>query len=315
MIASESLTIRVADIEALSPTLKRLRLVSAEGGLLPTFQPGAHLSLTLPGEHGRHHNSYSLVSACDDGAAYQIIVRRVASSRGGSTFIHHALRIGDVLQVSTLNSQFTLQPLARKHLLIGGGVGITPLLSFVRELRRRGARLEVHQFAQAADVPVFEALLAPFADHDVRVHPGRDALDLAILLGDQPLGTHLYCCGPPILLEAVQATATALGWPPTNLHSESFAAAGGEPFVVRLARRGCEIMVGGHESMLEALENAGLPVASLCRGGACGACLTSVLEGAPDHRDHVLSDTEKEQGHLVMPCVSRSKTPYLTLDL
>jgi ferredoxin len=67
--------------------------------------------------------------------------------------------------------------------------------------------------------------------------------------------------------------------------------------------------------MLEALENAGLPVASLCRGGACGECLTAVLEGAPDHRDHVLTDEEKSGGRLVMPCVSRAKTPYLTLDL
>jgi ferredoxin-NADP reductase len=315
VIHSESLTIRVTDIEALSPTLKRLRLVRADGGLLPISQPGAHLSLTLPGENGGHHNSYSIISACDDRTAYQVIVRQVILSRGGSRFIHHALRVGDVLQASTPNSQFTLQPRARKHLLIGGGVGITPLLSFLRELRRRAVRLEFHQFAQTVEVPVFQSLLAPFAGHDVWVHPGRAAFDLAHLLKDQPLGTHLYCCGPPILLEAVQAAATALGWPPTSLHSESFAVSGGEPFVVRLARHGGEVAVGEHESMLEALENAGLSVAFLCRGGACGACLTAVVDGVPDHRDHVLSDAEKARGRLVMPCVSRAKTAYLTLDL
>ncbi len=315
MIRSEPLAIRVGAIESLSPTLRRLWLENADSGLLPASQPGAHVALTLRGEHGRHHNSYSIVSACDDRAAYQVIVRRTAQSRGGSRFIHEALKVGDVLQASTPNSQFPLQPRARKHVLIGGGVGITPLLSFVRELRGRDAHVEFHQFAQDAEIPVFERLLEPFGGRGLHVHPGSEAFDFAALLDDQPLGAHLYCCGPPTLMEAAQATAIALGWPATSLHSESFAPAGGEPFIVRLGRSGGEVLVGEHESMLEALENAGLPLASLCRGGACGECLTAVLDGVPDHRDHVLSDAEKAEGRLVMPCVSRAKTPCLTLDL
>lgn len=315
MIRSEPLAIRVAAIESLSPTLKRVVLESADGGWLPASQPGAHLSLTLPCEHGRQHNSYSIVSACGDRAAYQLIVRRTDPSRGGSHFIHEALRVGQVLQSSTPNSQFSLQSRARKHLLIGGGVGITPLLSFLRELRTRQGQLELHQFARVSETPVFEGLLAPFAGRDVHVHAGGGEFDLTALLRRQPLGTHLYCCGPKGMMDSVRDRALGLGWPATSLHSESFAAAGGDPFVVRLARRGGEVAVGAHESMLEALENAGLPIASLCRGGACGECLTTVLDGTPDHRDHVLSDGEKAGGLLVMPCVSRAKTPYLTLDL
>lgn len=315
MIQTEPLALRVRDVAPLSPTLKRVVLEAADGGPLPTTQPGAHLSLALPCEHGAHHNSYSIVSGCHDRAAYELIVRRTATSRGGSRFIHEALGIGRVLQSSAPNSQFSLQSRARRHLLIGGGVGITPLLSFLRELRGRGGHLEMHHFAGVAEVPVFEALLEPFASADVHVHAGRAGFDPLPLLERQPLGTHLYCCGPAVLMNIVQQGAIAAGWPPTSVHSESFAAAGGDPFVVRLARTGGEIAVGEHESMLEALENAGLPVPSLCRGGACGECLTAVLEGAPDHRDHVLSDGEKAEGRLVMPCVSRAKTPFLTLDL
>jgi len=315
MIQAEPLALRVHQIEPLGPTLRRLTLECADGGLLPASQPGAHLSLTLPGEHGHHHNSYSIISACDDRAAYQLIVRRTENSRGGSRFIHEALQAGQVLVSSTPNSQFSIQSRARKHLLIGGGVGITPLLSFLGELRGRGAHLELHQFARESEAPLFERLLEPFAGHDVHVHAGRAAIALAQVLERQPLGTHLYCCGPQRLMDLVSEAALALGWPSTRLHQESFGAAGGDPFIVRLARTGGEIRVGEHESMLEALENAGLPVASLCRGGACGECLTTVLEGTPDHRDHVLSESEKAGGRLVMPCVSRAKTPCLTLDL
>ena len=315
MIRTEPLAVRVRQIEPLSPTLKRVTLEAADGGLLPTTQPGAHLSLTLPGAERSRHNSYSIVTPCAERTAYQIIVRRSAESRGGSQFVHEQLQPGQVLASSPPNSQFPIQSLARKHLLIGGGVGVTPLLSFLPELRARWAWLETHQFAQASEVGVFEGLLAPFAGDDVQVHAGGRGFDLVAVLERQPLGTHLYCCGPQALMDAVMQTALALGWPPPRIHQESFGAAGGDPFTVRLASSGREIAVGPHETMLEALENAGLPVASLCRGGACGECLTRVAGGVPDHRDHVLSDAEKAEGRLVMPCVSRSKTPHLVLDL
>jgi ferredoxin len=98
-----------------------------------------------------------------------------------------------------------------------------------------------------------------------------------------------------------------------RVHLESFGALGGESFRVKLSRSGREIPIGEHESMLEALENASVEMPSLCRGGACGECLSTVLDGIPDHRDHFLTADEKAEGRLVMPCVSRAKTPTLTL--
>lgn len=315
MIRTEPLAVRVRQIESLSQTLKRVTLEAADGGLLPTPQPGAHISLVLPGDPHPRHNAYSIVSACNERAVYQLIVRRTANSRGGSRFIHEALRIGQILQSSPPNSQFQIQSLARKFVLIGGGVGITPLLSFLPELRARRAHLEMHQIVQAHEVTVFERLLQSFGGRDIHVHAGRVGFDLVKLLERQPLGSHLYCCGPQPLMDAVRESALALGWPSTRVHQESFGAIGGDPFTVKLARSGREILVGAHETMLEALEDAGVPAPSLCRGGACGECLTTVLGGAPDHRDHVLSEAEKADGRLVLPCVSRSKTPRLILDL
>jgi ferredoxin len=67
--------------------------------------------------------------------------------------------------------------------------------------------------------------------------------------------------------------------------------------------------------MLEAIEAAGVDTPSLCRGGACGVCILPVREGSPEHRDHFLSDAEREAGCLVMPCVSRSRSATLVLDI
>jgi ferredoxin len=197
--------------------------------------------------------------------------------------------------------------------LIGGGIGITPLLSFLPQLRARRDWLELHQFSTRQEASVFEKLLDPFGGHDVHVNVGRQAVALADLLARQPLGTHVYSCGPKQLMDAVNDTALALGWPPVRINLESFGAFGGDAFSVTLSRSGREIPVGEHESMLEALENAGVQVPSLCRGGACGECLSTVLDGVPDHRDHFLTTEQKAEGKLVMPCVSRARTPYLTL--
>lgn len=315
MIRYDALALKVRAIEPLSPTLKRLILEPADGGLLPTSAAGAHLGLTWTHAERHYSNAYSLVSPPGERSRYEVIVRRVERSRGGSAFLHEMLGEGGVLHVGAPTNYFPIQAVARKHLLIGGGVGITPLLSYLPVLRAAGQRLEMHQLGAAAELPVFERLLAPFAGHDVHLHGGRTSLDLSGLLARQPLGTHVYVCGPQSLMDAVQLEAARLGWPASKIHRENFGAAGGAPFTVRLARSGGEIAVGADETMLEALENAGLSVASLCRGGACGECLLRVVDGTPDHRDDFLSPDEKAGGALIMPCVSRATTPFLAVDL
>lgn len=315
MIVLEPLALRVRQLAPLSATLRHVVLEAADGGLLPASLPGAHLSMVLQAPSRTFRNSYSVTSHYDQRSRYELIVRRTETSRGGSAFIHEALKVGDVVEAAVPNSQFPIQNLARKHLLIGGGIGITPLLSFLPALRDRGQRAEVHQFARATEAALFERLLEPHAAHRINVHAGRGGKALADILLGQPLGTHVYCCGPAALMNVVKDTALLLGWPGNRVHLESFGNAGGAPFTVNLARSGGTVSVGAHETMLEALEDAGLPVPSLCRGGACGQCLTRVTDGTPDHRDHYLNAAERAGGDCVMPCVSRAASLSLTLDL
>lgn len=314
MTLGRDIPLRIRAIEALSPSLKRIAFVAADGNPLPGSRPGAHIALTVPGIDGAHRNSYSLVGAHQDRTTYEVIVRRVAQSRGGSAQVHEALRVGDVLSASPPTSQFNLQNKAKKHLLIGGGIGITPFLSFLPVLRERNLAVEMHHFVRPDEVTVFERLLLPHRMPTMRIHAGR-AVGIEDILKGQPLGTHLYICGPVGLMQDVEAAAYRLGWPTSNIHQESFGASGGRPFIVELARSGRKLQVGENQSLLEALEAAGLPVRSMCRGGACGECLTQVLAGEPEHRDHFLTAAEKSNGDRIMPCVSRSISPLLTIDI
>lgn len=318
MTAAQPIDVRVREIVELAPSLKRFSFEPAQGGLFPTPPAGGHVMLTLRDDGRVMKNAYSLVSPPSERARYDIIVRLVAQSRGGSSYLHRRVAPGDVLEMANPVSLFPLASTAKKHLLIGGGIGITPLLSFLPELKARGARFELHQLAAPDEVPVFERLLAPYAGgEDIRVHGGgRTAFDLAGLLARQPLGTHAYVCGPHSLMEAVVSTAAALGWPRGKVHKESFGGdVSGLPFRAVLRKSGIEVEVGESQSLLEAIEAAGVAAPCLCRGGACGECATPVVEGEVEHRDDFLSAEEKAAGALIMTCVSRARGPRIVIDL
>jgi ferredoxin-NADP reductase len=299
---------RIANILAISETMKRIVLESEQK--LPAAAPGAHILLNIPGPGRVWKNAYSLVAA---GSTYEIIVRRVQNSRGGSAWLHDHAAIGQEIEIGLPVNLFPIARAAQKHLLVSGGIGVTPFLAYLPALQAMGAVFEMHQCCKAADAPAFNALLPRL--REVTLHTGRNALDLPALLRRQKLNTHLYVCGPAEFMDAVVATARQSGWPEAKIHTESFGGAtGGAPFRVRLARSNITVDVGEDESLLEALENAGLNPPCLCRGGACGECELPVLEGVPDHHDHVLSDAQHAAGASMMTCVSRAKTPELVLD-
>jgi ferredoxin len=133
----------------------------------------------------------------------------------------------------------------------------------------------------------------------------------------QPIGTHLYVCGPKGMINWVLTTAQAMGWPRLALHSEEFIAPGtGLPFEVRLAASGLTVTVGTTQSLLEAMEAAGVDAPYLCRGGACGQCETNVqqCDGTILHRDHWLTPEEQAANTRIMPCVSRFEGRTLVID-
>lgn len=318
MTQHSQLSVRVRDIEPISATLKRFTFDAADGGELPTGLAGGHIVLTLRGAERTWRNSYSLVTPPDHRETYQIIVRRCADGRGGSVYLHDHVKTGDVLPIQWPSNMFPIMHAGHRHVLFGGGIGITPFLSYIPVLRAAGTPFELHQICRPDEVATFARLVAPLGVDAASIHAVDvgETFDFAAILQRQPLGTHVYTCGPKGMMDAVTGAASELGWPSSSVHTESFGAdRTGAPITVIAQRSGKTVEVRADMTILEALEEAGLEPPCLCRGGACGMCLTKVVSGTPDHRDDFLDDAARQGNGEMMICVSRAKTRDLVLDI
>jgi vanillate O-demethylase ferredoxin subunit len=314
--------VRVAARQDEALDICSLDLVPVDGSALPAFSAGAHIDVHLPGGLVRQ---YSLCNPPGETHRYRIAVLRDAASRGGSATVHDQLQVGTVLDIGTPRNLFELAPSAPHHLLLAGGIGITPLLAMAEQLAAQGGGFTLHHATRSRERTPFVAQLAsaPYAD---RVHhhfddgPAMQKLDLAATLRSAPAGSHLYVCGPTGFMEAVLAEGRAQGWDEARLHREYFAAAptgtaGDGGFELELASSGRVIPVAADQTALAALLAAGLDIPMSCEQGVCGTCLTGVKSGVPDHRDQYLTPEERAANNQFLPCCSRASSARLVLDL
>jgi ferredoxin-NADP reductase len=323
MSGAEKIAVTVTDIVPLNDLVTRFEFKRIDGGLLPTFSGGAHTVVemrdTSNGGDITRMNPYSLMSDPMDQSAYTISVRRDDEGRGGSLFMHNNVKVGDQMVVSNPVNLFSLDLRAKKHLFLAGGIGITPFLAQIKQLERFNGNWELHYACRNAALGSYVDELTdhyPNATH-VYYDDNDQRIDLVNLLDGQPLGTHIYVCGPKGMIDWVRKTAAGEGWPRESIHYEEFLAPqSGKPFEVKLAVSNIVIQVGEQESLLEAIERAGVDAPYLCRGGACGQCETQVIDytGNFIHRDHWLDDAEHASGDKIMPCVSRFEGKVLVLD-
>ncbi|EXF47085.1 ferredoxin [Pseudomonas sp. BAY1663] len=313
---SALLEVKVTAVRQLTPVVREFTFEASEGQL-PGFSSGSHVQVLMPLGERTLRNAYSLLGDPADSSHYRIAVRLQDDSRGGSRFMHERVVVGDRLQLSRPHNLFPLHSQARHHVLVAGGIGITPFMAYIAELQARGASFELHYAFRGRLTDAYVGELAERLGERLHAYDSSagQRLDLAALLAGQPLGTHLYACGPQRLLDGLREQARALGWADSRVHWEAFAAPEpGLPFRVELARSGRHIEVPADLSLLEALEAAGVELPNLCRGGVCGQCATRYLAGAVEHRDHYLD--EGQRADALMPCVSRgSCASPLLLDL
>jgi len=288
-------------------------------GHLPTFQPGAHIDLHLPNGLVRQ---YSITNGPGELTSYTIAVKREADSRGGSVAITDTLREGDVLAVSEPRNNFPLRRDAVRTTFIAGGIGLTPLLSMARALKRQGLAFDFHAFARSEGHLPLGPEVAALGDGVVRhfgLSPAETAQVIRAALGPHSFARHVYICGPGAMLELARGLATALGWPDEAVHYEYFKNAHeidtSSSFAVELARSALSLTVPARKSILEVMRENGVDAPSSCEQGACGTCLTRVLEGEISHQDVYLNATEKAAGNVMMTCVSRARSARLVLDI
>lgn len=320
--SASTLSVRVARKAVQAQDIVTLELVATDGSALPAFGAGAHVDVQLPGGITRQ---YSLCNDPQETHRYLIGVLRDPASRGGSKAVHELVKEGDVLQISAPKNHFPLAHDAQRSLLLGGGIGITPILCMAERLANTGAAFEMHYATRSPERTAFRERIAAsnFADK-VAFHfddgAAAQKLDLAALLAQPQAGTHLYVCGPKGFMDAVLNTAREKSWPEEQLHYEFFGAEVAKSdsdasFEIKLASSGRIVMVPKDKTVTQALAEAGVEIMMSCEQGVCGTCLTRVLEGVPDHKDSYLTPEEQAANDQFLPCCSRAKTPQLVLDL
>jgi ferredoxin-NADP reductase len=309
-------TLRVTAKQPRADGVLTLELAAPSGGRLRDWTPGSHIDLVLPNGVTRQ---YSLCGDRFDAFTYRVGVLREPAGRGGSAFVHEQLAVGDLVGVGGPRNNFPLVP-SERYLFVAGGIGITPLLPMIRQADLLGADWQLLYGGRRRGSMAFLDELAAYGDR-VLVRPEDEfgLLDLRGFLGEPRAEVKLYCCGPAPLLAAMEAACA--GWPPHTLRTERFVAderaapVRSAPFEVELARTGVSVAVPDDVSVLDAVGAAGVDVLSSCRQGVCGTCETTVLAGAPDHRDSLLDDDERAAGDSMYICVSRASSDRLVLDL
>jgi vanillate O-demethylase ferredoxin subunit len=324
-MASEPLQLRVRSVTYEAEDINGYELVDPKGGELPPFTAGAHIDVHVSDGLIRQ---YSLSNDPRERHRYVIGVLYEPGGRGGSKAMHETIHAGAFLTTSAPRNNFPLAGRARHHLLLAGGIGVTPMMAMVADLGQRRSRFTLHYCTRSAEKTAFADRLADLvADgHVVIHHDGGDpskGLDIEALLADHESGTHLYYCGPTGFMQAAETAAA--GWPKGSVHFEYFSVPDEPPspaadsgaavdaFQVKLASNGTVFDIPPDKSIVDVLRDHGIEVDTSCESGLCGTCQTKYLEGEPEHHDLVLD--EDEQQEYVMICCARSKSPLIVLDL
>lgn len=313
------LELRVHALAWEAPGITRFELRDPGGASLPPFSAGAHIDVHVKPDCVRQY------SLCNDPAErdrYVIAPQREEKGRGGSIALHDGVRVGDVITVSAPRNHFPLAAGARRHVLLAGGIGVTPMMAMVAHLEREGGAYRLYYCTRSRERTAFLDRLAPLvAQGKVVVHhdggdPSR-GLDLRELLREPEPGTHVYYCGPAGFMEAVRDATSH--WPAESVHFEYFTppaspgAAAQRPFTIHLERSGVDLAVPADKTIVQVLRENGVFIETSCENGVCGTCLTRYLEGEPEHRDFVLDESDRRE--FVMVCCARAKSDVLTLDL
>lgn len=330
---ASDMRLQVRQITFQAERINSYELVHPDGLELPPFSAGAHIDFHF---HDGSVRQYSLSNDPVERHRYVIAVLREDDGRGGSQALHERVHVQRTVSVGKApRNNFPLADGADRHLLIAGGIGVTPLKSMVHELERAGADFTLHYCTRSPATTAFRDEFAPLVKEGrvVYHHDGgnpADGLDLAGLLETHDDGTHLYYCGPVGLMRACQGAAGH--WPKGTVHFEYFTAASspksslsgeeldqagddalGLGFQVKIASSGAVYTVPNDKSIVQVLAEQGIHVETSCESGLCATCKVRYLEGEVDHRDMVMGDDE--QAEYLTACCSRSKGPLLVLDL
>jgi reductive dehalogenase len=319
-VDSPVIQVQVAKVEVMGEGVTKYELSSLDGTDLPKWEAGAHLDVVVAPEFLRQ---YSMCGDPADRARYQIAVLREDEGRGGSQLLQRIFREGRKVFVSRPINHFPLVEDATHSFLMGGGIGITPMIAMAHRLHGLGREFSLHYSVSSRETAGFLEDLSemPWAGRVfVYISKEKTRANLTRILSKYLYGQHVYTCGPERYMTSVLEAATAAGFPEDAQHFEYFAVPEqpdfeNHPFTLRLARSQCDILVGKDEKATDALARKGFHVDVKCADGICGVCQCGLIAGEVEHRDFVLSKKQREERIILCQSRALNADGILEIDL
>jgi len=294
---------------ALTPSIDCWRLARRDGAPLPAFSAGAHVEVQVaPGIR----RAYSLCSDPAQTAFYEIAVKHELHGRGGSRALHLSATVNTDLGISAPRNLFGLASVPGPHLLVGAGVGLTPLIAMAHSLHRSGEAFQlIARVRNRADL-LFANLLehGPWSDRVTVSYSSESKFELP------SEAAHVYCCGPDEFMQAVRAHYSSLPqecWHQEHFSGSSADVAGANSYRLILSSSKRQIEVAAGQRLIDALRANGVACETVCEQGVCGSCVVEWQDGRPLHHDECLSD-EDRQSYLAV-CCAGCDSDSLTLAL
>lgn len=320
-LVSKALSLVVSNIAQKSHRIKLFKLTAKDSGMLPAFEPGSHLPVEIALSTNktllRH---YSITSSSHHNRFYEIAVKQEKQGGGGSNYMHEQLRLGQTIHGKSPVNDFSLSSPGKHHILIAGGIGITPILSMLRHLSQKNESYELHYSVKTGNDLAFKAEIVKLAGNKAQFYVTKDALpsrlDINSLFNERNKSSHVYVCGPIKMIKAVKDKAEENNWQTKHIHYESFGTTAQKTDLaveVKLQKSRKVIVIDPKQTLLEGLLAAKINIPFACKRGECGMCVTEYIEGTPEHRDVYL--TKEEKAHSLCVCVSRAKSKSITLNL
>ena len=309
--------VELSMVEKLSDLVTLYEFSNPDGSPMPPSTAGGHIDvLVAPG----FFRQYSMSHDPADPTKYQIAVLREDQGRGGSLLMSRIFEQGRMVFISHPINHFPLIEEASKTYLMGGGIGITPMVAMAHRLHAIGADFELHYSASKADQAAFDTILRnqPWSNN-VSMHYSDQGsrADLSKILTYKE-GAHVYTCGPDAYMASVFSTAEANGFPEDNRHMEYFSVPEqpeyeNHAFTLKLAKSGRSFNIPADRTPTDVLQEAGVQIDVKCSDGICGVCKCGIVSGDVEHRDFVLSNKQRETSLIL--CQSRAADPDGVLEI
>ena len=332
--------LRVESIVSETPSVETFRLRAPDGGALPfTFTPGQFLNVAFAIGGARMNRSYSISSSPNERDFVDLTVKR--EERGAvSRHIVDLLNVGDEIEAGGPVGKFTFTGTeAESVVLIGAGVGITPMMSIARYLTEQswpGDIFFIYGCRSPADL-IFEKAIAALERRNPKLHVaitmskptpdwkglrGRITKEFLVEAVPNLAAQRVQLCGPPTMMDAIKVLLIEIGVSPKNLKTEAFGAVkpppatpgtSAKPFaaatgpLVTFSKNNKSAKIQADQTILELSEDLGIGIESSCRVGTCGVCKVKMTAGAVDMAvDDALDDDDKANG-LILACQAKPK--------